>query len=93
MERLSGPASVEVRDCCGGDDCCRLEKHGSAPAALSIKSDSGRASALPFGYSLPLVEAASASCARLSRLPFLDTHHPPPGDGRDTRLRISLFRI
>jgi hypothetical protein len=94
MERLSGPASVEVRDCCDGSDCCRLEKGGLAQAVLSIKPPEVRtAAALPFSHPAPLGEAAFASRARLAQLSLLETDHSPPRDGRDTHRRISLLRI
>jgi hypothetical protein len=94
MEQLARPASAEVRDCCDSSDCCRGEKRGPAQAALSIKPLELRAAVTPaFSHPLFAGEAAVASAAGLERLSFLETNLPPPRDGRDTHLRISLFRI
>jgi len=94
MGCLSRPASVEVHDCCDSSDCCRLEKRGPAQAALSIRPpEVGTAATLALSHPPPLGEAAVASRAGLARLSFFETDLPPPRDGRDTHLRISLFRI
>ena len=94
MECFSRPASVEVRDCCDSSDCCRGEKRGPAQAALSIKPpELGAAMTSAFSHPLFAGEAAVTSGASLDRLSLFETDLPPPRDGRDTHLRISLFRI
>jgi hypothetical protein len=94
LQQLYRPVSAEVRDCCDSPDCCRVEKHGVAQAALSIKApEVGTVAALPVSHPLFFGEAGAASSAVLSRLFFSRTDHPPPRGGRDTHLRISLLRI
>ena len=93
MEQLSRPASVEVLDCCDSADCCRLEKRGPAQVALSIKPPEVGPAALSFNHPLLLGEAAVASRAAFARTSFFENDHPPPLNGRDTHLRISLLRV
>lgn len=94
MEQLARSAAAEVCDCCDSSDCCRGEKRGPAQAALSIKPpELGAAVTLSFSHPLFAGEAAVASGAGLERLSFFEINLPAPRDGRDTHLRISLFRI
>ena len=93
MQQLSGPASIEVLDCCDSADCCRLEKRGPAQVALSIKPPDVGAAALSFSHPLLPGEAAVALRAGFARSSFFENDHPPPLNGRDTHLRISLLRL
>ncbi len=94
MQQLSRPASAEIRDCCESSDCCRVETRGPAQAALSIKPpEVGTATALALSHPLLSGQAAVAPSAGLARLSFFETDRLPSRDGRDTHLRISLFRI
>jgi hypothetical protein len=93
MEQLSRPASVEVLDCCDSADCCRLEKRGPTQVAFSIKPPEVGAAALCFTHPLVLGEAAVASRNGFARSSFFENDHPPPRNGRDTHLRISLLRL
>jgi hypothetical protein len=94
MEQLAGPASAEVRDCCDSSDCCRVEKRGPAQAALSARPlELGAGPAPAFSHPLFVGEAAAASRAGLRRVSFFQTDLPPPRNGRDTHLKISLLRI
>jgi hypothetical protein len=94
LQQLSRPVSAEMRDCCDSPDCCRVEKRGIAPAALSIKAPELAAPAThSVGHPLFDGETAFVSDAALGRPPFSRTDHPPPRGGRDTHLRISLLRI
>ena len=92
LQDLSRLAAAVVRDCCERPDCCRVEKRGTAQAALSIKApEVGAAIEIPAIHPVWIGERSAFLPA--ARLSFLMADHPPPGDGRDTHLRISLLRI
>lgn len=93
LTHLSGQPSVASADCCDSPPCCLAEERGPAPATLSAKAPETSASAA-FVAALPVLYTAAAGttvAAFGERLVLED--HSPPLDGRDTRLRISLFRI
>ena len=67
-------------------------ERGTAQAALSIKApEVGAAIEIPAIHPVWIGERSAFLPA--ARLSFLMADHPPPSDGRDTHLRISLLRI
>ena len=94
LEELTRPASTEIRDCCARADCCRSEKRGPAPAALSLKAPEAADSlALQLSDAPWLASGAAVPPAAFAGQFLFDKDHSPPLDGRGTHLRISVFRV
>ncbi len=90
----SNRAGEGAGDCCESSNCCRIEKRGPAQAEFLATSPDAAAAEAPL-VSRPILAAGpvGASPAGSAGQALSPTDHPPPPGGRDTYLRISLFRV